>query len=65
MSAAILKKVMEKEGKTPVDVASATGLAVNTITRYLAGATVHRSTERALQNWISQHSKDLGNTKVA
>lgn len=65
MSASLLKAVMEKNGKTNINVASDTGLSPNTVAKYLRGEPVTRANERLLQLWAEQHSKDSGETDVA
>lgn len=60
MSAKLLKQVMDANDKTVINVASDTGLAPNTVARYLSGEAVHRSTVKLLEGWAREHSKVSG-----
>lgn len=57
MSAIVLKQALELTGKTIIDVAAATKIHPNTISRYLKGEKVNRSTETLLEQWVQKHSK--------
>jgi transcriptional regulator with XRE-family HTH domain len=57
MSANYLRSVMEANQKTEINVASDTGLAPNTVAKYLKGGAVNRSTETLLEKWAKEHSK--------
>jgi transcriptional regulator with XRE-family HTH domain len=52
MTAAKLKKWMEQNGKTVVDIAAALSLAPNTVSNYLKGKPVHRSTQALLNSLV-------------
>lgn len=52
MKAAKLKEWMEKTGNTPIDVASITKVHPNTVNNFLAGKSVHRSTEAAFDRLV-------------
>lgn len=49
MSATDLKKWMEKNGKTVVDIAAALQIHPNTVSNFLKGKSVHRGTRAALE----------------
>lgn len=52
MSAALLKHWMESNDKTAVDIASALQISPATVSNYLKGKRVHRSTRAALERLI-------------
>lgn len=53
-----MRSVMLEHRKDAVNVASDTGLSPATVTNYLKGETVHKSTERLIEMWIKQHSTE-------
>ncbi len=52
MSAKDLRSWMEKNDKTPTDVASLAGVSLATVLRFLDGASVNRSTRRLLDTLL-------------
>jgi transcriptional regulator with XRE-family HTH domain len=62
MSAERLKEWMKRNGKTSVDVASATKVSPTTVDRYLAGNRVRRIIEAAFERLVNEDERDSPKT---
>lgn len=59
MSVSDLKKWMERNEMTPIDIAAALKIHPNTVNNFLKGKRVHRSTRAALERLVHQHKSSM------